>query len=281
MLLRDPLIHFLVIGALLFASLTWFGGGASDVSEERIVIPADEVAALARSAELLQGRPPTEAELADLVEAAIREEVYYRRALALELDVGDDEVRRRLVEKMQYLTEDTVDPEPPEADLEAFFRSNRESFRIPELVTFDQVFFSPRMRGDTVVADAEAALASLRNGAGPDDLGDSTPLDDRFVAADPDRVRVLFGDALTEAVFSEPEGVWVGPFESEFGRHLVRVIERSPARDPDFAEVEAAVREAYAADRLARANEAAFAEMRSHFDIAVQWDAEGEPEAWP
>jgi peptidyl-prolyl cis-trans isomerase C len=281
MLHRDPLIHFLVIGAVLFAALTWLGSGTSDDSEERIVIPADEVAALARSAELLQGRPPTDVELADLVEAAVREEVYYRRALALGLDVDDDEVRRRLIEKMQYLTEDTADPEPPEADLEAFFEANRESFRIPQLVTFDQVFFSPRMRGDAVVADAEAALASLQNGASQEDVGDSTPLDSRFVAADPDRVRVLFGDALTETVFSEPDGVWLGPFESDFGWHLVRVVERSPARDPDFAEVEAAVRDAYAADRLERANEAAFAEMRSHFDIAVQWDAEGEPEAWP
>jgi peptidyl-prolyl cis-trans isomerase C len=278
MLRKDPLIHFLLVGGILFAILSWVG---SESPAERIVIPAERVADIARSAELLQGRPPTESELDGLVEQAIREEVYYREALALGLDVDDDEVRRRLIEKMQYLTEDLADPEPPAADLRAFFERDPGRFAIPPLVTFDQVFLSPRLRGDSVLADAGAALAALQAGASPDTLGDSTPLETRFADADPDRVRVLFGDPLTEAVFEAPQDEWIGPFESDFGLHLVRVVERTPARQPDFAEVEATVREAYAAERLAQANAAAFAEMRSHFDIAVQWSAEAEPEAWP
>ena len=281
MLRRDPLIQFLLIGGALFAALSWLDRAEPDRASERIVIPARQVAELARSAELLQGRALTPDELAALVAAAVREEVYYRRALALELDVDDDEVRRRLIEKMQYLTENIADPEPQETDLERFFNDNRERFRIPDLVTFDQIFFSPRMRGDTVASDADAALAALRRGEDPTAFGDSTPLAGRFEAAEPERVRILFGESLTEAAFSEPEGIWLGPFQSDFGLHLVRVTERAAARDPEFGEVETGVREAYAADRQEQANAEAFAEMRAHYDIAVQWTEDSEPLSWP
>jgi len=280
MLHKDPLVHFLVIGAALFAALTWLGRSET-ASPERIVVTAEDVAELARSAELLAGRPPTDEELQSLVADAVRDEVYYRQALALGLDVDDDEVRRRLIEKMQYATENTADPEPPDADYVAFFEANAERFRIPSLVTFDQVFFSPRMRGESVLADAGEALEALRGGAEPESFGDSTPLASRFEGADPDRVRILFGDALTETVFAEPVNLWLGPFESDFGWHLVRIIERSDARDPEFAEVEARVREVYAAERLEAANEAAFERMRADFDIAVEWEAGEEPEPWP
>lgn len=280
MLHKDPLVHFLVIGAALFAALTWLARSETP-PPERIVVTAEDVAELARSDELLAGRPPTDEELRALVADAVRDEVYYRQALALGLDVDDDEVRRRLIEKMQYATENTADPEPPDADYVAFFEANAERFRIPPLVTFDQVFFSPRMRGESVLADAGESLEALRGGAGPDDFGDSTPLASRFEDADPDRVRILFGDALTETVFAEPLNLWLGPFESDFGWHLVRIIERSDARDPEFAEVEARVREVYAAERLEAANEAAFERMRADFDIAVEWEVGEELELWP
>lgn len=281
MLRKDPLIHFLAVGGILFAALSWFSSSETSLESERILVSAEDIADLARSAELLQGRPPTSEELAALVEDAIREEVYFRRALMLELDVDDDEVRRRLVEKMQYITENTADPEPPDADLEAYFVGNPETFRIPPLATFDQVFFSPRLRGERALADAEVALVLLQQGADHAAVGDSTPLPARFDAADPDRIRVLFGEELTGIVFRESLDVWLGPFESDFGWHLVRVAARSDARDPEFAEVEDRVREVYSAELLQRANRAAFDEMRAYFDIAVQWEAGADPESWP
>jgi hypothetical protein len=278
MLRNDPLVHFLAVGGILFALLSWFD---SEPARDEILIPAERVSELARTAELLQGRPPTPGELERLVADAIREEVYYREGLALGLDVDDEIVRQRLIEKMRELTENVVDPLPPDADLAAWFESNRERFRIPELVSFDHVFFSPSARGDDIEADAGEALAALRRGADPSDFGDSTPLSGRFEAADEARVRTLFGEPLTSAVFGADEGRWIGPFESGFGRHLVRVTARSAARDPAFAEVEERVRATYAAEQLARANAAAFDEMRSQFEISVQWQPDSAPETWP
>ena len=271
MLLKDPLVHFLLIGAALFALLRWQSDGGRENPQE-IVITAEQLTQLRQATAVLQGREPTRAELEQLVEPAIREEVYYREALALGLDVDDDEVRRRLVEKMQYLTEDLVDPEPAsEEELRAFFDAAPERFLIPELVTFDQVFFSPSTRGDALAGDVEEALAALRDGAEPADVGDRTPLQERFEDAPRERVAVLFGEDMTNAVFTLPPGDWSGPYQSDFGAHLVRVISRSVARQPTFDQVREQAREAFAADRRRTANERAYAEMRARYDVVVDW----------
>ena len=278
MLRKDPLVHFLVIGALMFAALSVLAPGERP---ESILITADTVERLRESATLLQGRPPTDEELADLVGDAVRDEVYYREALAQGLDADDTVVRQRLIEKMRELNENVVEPVPPETDLEAWFVDQAARFRSPELVTFDHVFFSPRERGETVRTDAETALSSLEGGADPAAVGDNTPLGARFAAADDARVRVLFGDALTAAVFGAELDRWIGPYESDFGWHVVRVVERTPARDPAFAEVEQVVREAYAAERLEAANAEALAQMLQRFEVRVEWQAGSAPESWP
>ena len=271
MLLKDPLVHFLLIGAVLFALLRWQSDGGRENPQE-ILIAAEQVTQLRQATAVLQGREPTRAELEQLVEPAIREEVYYREALALGLDVEDDEVRRRLVEKMQYLTEDLVDPEPAsEEELRAFFDAAPERFLIPELVTFDQVFFSPSTRGDALAGDVEEALAALRDGAEPADVGDRTPLQERFEDAPRERVAVLFGEDMTNAVFTLPPGDWSGPYQSDFGAHLVRMISRSVARQLTFDQVREQAREAFAADRRRTANERAYAEMRARYDVVVDW----------
>src|SRR5690606_22106568 len=174
----------------------------------------------------------------ELVEPYVRDEVFYREALALELDVDDDEVRRRLIEKMQYLTLDLADPEPAsEAELRAFYDADPERFRIPELVSFEQVFFNPTVRGDAAGDDALAARAALARGeAEPDALGDRTPLRAQYIDAPREQVEVLFGGELTDAVFAAEPGVWAGPYASDFGLHVVRLTQRSPSRLPPFAE---------------------------------------------
>ena len=271
MLIRDPLVHFLAAGAILFAVFMWLG---TEDSPEQIVVTADQVAALGRSASLLEGRALTNEELRRQLEPLIREEVYYREALRLGLDVDDDEVRRRLVEKMQYLSENLADPEPPSQQAIAdYYAADPERFAIPETATFDQVFFSPGQRGESIDADVAAALTALADGADPQTQGDRTPLESRLVAAPRERVRVLFGEAMTSAVFDAQLNTWHGPYVSDFGLHLIRVVERSPSRVPAFDEIAEQVREVYAEDRRRAANEAAYAEMLARYDVVIEWPA--------
>jgi hypothetical protein len=277
-LLKDPLVHFLLIGGALFA-VFYMRGDDTAQGGQRIVFEAEQVERLRNEAALLRGRQPTADELRLIVEPAIRDEVMYREALALGLDVEDDQVRDRLIEKMRYLTEDLADPEPAsEEALRAFFDASPQLFLIPDLVTFDQKFFSPRERGERLRADVDAALAALTAGQDGAELGDRTPLQDRFVAAPRGRVEVLFGAAMTDAVFSAPPGEWRGPFESDFGLHLVRVVERSDARQPNFEDVREIAREIYAEQRRAEANRAAYERIRADYDVVVEWpDTVAEP----
>ena len=185
--LKDPLVHFLLIGAALFAVSAW-RGQIVRAGRERITLTAEQVAKVRDTAALAQGRELSPTELNDLVESVVREEVLYREALALRLEKNDDEVRRRLVEKMSYLTQDLADPAPSSPDeLRAFYTASPELFTIPSLVSFDQVFFSPSERGEKLEADAAAGLAALRAGKPPDQVGDHTPLRAAYDAAPRDQ----------------------------------------------------------------------------------------------
>ena len=223
-------MHFLAIGVALFAVSAWRGESVS-TGRDAIVVTAEQVAQARAAAAVLQGREPTPEELDALIEPTIRDEVLYREALALGLDENDDEVRTRLIEKMNYLTQDLADPEPSSAEaLRQFYDASPALFTIPSLVSFDQVFFSPGMRGDRLEADATAGLAALRAGRAPADVGDRTPLRESYDDAPREQVAVLFGDALADALFGAAPGEWTGPFRSDFGLHAVRLAQ--PQRSP-------------------------------------------------
>jgi peptidyl-prolyl cis-trans isomerase C len=272
-LLKDPLVHFLAIGLVLFAISAWRGEQVS-TGRERLVITSAQVAQARSAATALQGREPTTEELAALIEPTVRDEVFYREALALGLDVNDDEVRRRLIEKMSYLTEGLADPEPSSPDeLRAFYDASPEIFTIPPLVSFDQVFFSPEARGATLEADAAAALAALRAGSSSTEVGDRTPLREAYDDAPREQVAVLFGDALASALFAGRPGEWAGPYRSDFGLHLVRLRARSEARLPPYDEIAARVAEEFAAARRREADARAYQRMRDRYDIVIETPA--------
>jgi len=256
-LLKDPLVHFLLIGAVLFGVSAW-RGEMIRAGRERITITAEQITKARNTAALAQGSELSPAESNDLVESMVREEVLYREALALGLDKNDDEVRRRLVEKMSYLTQDLADPGSSPDELRAFYTASPDLFTIPPLVSFDQVFFSPNERGDKIEAAAAEGLAALR--AAYDD-------------APRDQIRVLFGEEMADALFTAPPGEWAGPYRSDFGLHLVRLRSRTEARLPPYEEVTARVAEELGAKHRREANEAAYRRMRANYDVIVETPA--------
>ncbi len=268
-LLKDPLVHFLLIGAALFGASAW-RGEMIRAGRERITITAEQVSKARDTAALAQGRELSPAESNDLVESMVREEVLYREALTLGLDKNDDEVRRRLVEKMNYLTQDLADPASGPDELRAFYTASPELFTIPPLVSFDQVFFSPKERGDRLEPDVAAGLAVLRAGKPPDQVGDHTPLRAAYDAAPRDQIRVLFGDQMADALFTAPPGDWAGPYRSDFGVHLVRLRSRTKARLPPYDEIVTRVADELGAKRRREANEAAYRRLRAHYNVVVE-----------
>ncbi|HEX9877193.1 MAG TPA: peptidylprolyl isomerase [Gammaproteobacteria bacterium] len=268
-LLRDPLVHFIVLGAAIFGLFAVLDRASPDESR-RIVVSEAEIASLWQAMAMLYGQAPTEAELYQLVEPMIREEVLYREALALGLDRDDSRVRQRLVEKMTFLTDDLFAAhEPMEEELEAFFEANGASFDEPARVSFEQLYFSPSLHGESLVTDAEAALRRLAEGG--EVRGDESGLAPALEDVSEQELRAELGQSFAAEVLAlDADGAWHGPLRSQFGVHLVRLSGRSEARRPRLDEVREQVVEALLRQRRQQANDAAYAQLRDRYEIVIE-----------
>ncbi|HSG64300.1 MAG TPA: peptidylprolyl isomerase [Gammaproteobacteria bacterium] len=269
-LLRDPLVHFMLIGAVIFVVFA-LRDEASSGPSRRIVVTEAEVESLWQAMSMLYGQAPTEADIRQLLEPRIREEVLYREALALGLDRDDSQIRQRLVEKMTFLTEDLLPAEPPAgAELAAFFEDNADVFAEPARVSLEQIYFSPSEHGQDVEAAAAAALAELRgrDGSGAGSGPAPTRRYDRVTAAE---LRRELGEEFATAAFELPDdGAWHGPVRSLFGAHLLRVTAIEATRMPALAEVRDRVLEAFTEAQRRAVNEAAYEELRARYDVVIE-----------
>jgi PPIC-type PPIASE domain len=269
-ILREPLLHFLVLGAGLFL-LFGVVGESADERPDRIVVSAAKVENLAGLFERTWRRPPTRAEIDGLIEDHIKEEILYREAIALGLEQDDIVIRRRLRQKMEFISEDVARPAEPTADELQAFLAEHDRFREPSRVSFAQVYLSPDRRGEDAWGDAERLLVALDAGqSDPAEAGDPFLLerDYRDLAA-PD-VERLFGGAFGAEVAELPVGRWSGPVESGYGLHLVLVRERIPARLPDLAEVRDAVANEWRSVRQEEANRAFYERLRAGYEVTVE-----------
>lgn len=277
-LVREPMLHFLLIGAALFVLYGALNRGRSDAPRE-IVISAARVEAIAENFAAVWMRPPTAAELKGLIDDYVAEEVYYREAIAMGLDQDDTVIRRRLRQKMEFISDGIADSaEPSDAQLQGYLEQNRGKFAQPAELTFRQVYLSAERRGDRVRADAEQLLAELQANAGPVDpaeAGDATLLPATMEAASPQSIANAFGQEFARQVDEAPLGQWAGPIESSFGLHLVRVDERTTGKAPVLAEIRPVVLREWQADARRRHNISLLATLRDKYDVRVEGPAAG------
>jgi peptidyl-prolyl cis-trans isomerase C len=266
--LREPLVHFFAAGLLLFVAGQVLRARADT---HRIVVTAQREAQLSNRYALQFGARPDAATLAEIFESDVHDEILFRQGLALGLDKDDEIVRRRIIQKMQFLLEDRQVPaEPDTARLEDYYRAHSESYRLPARATFTHVYFSAE-RGDLKARSrAQAALAVLAASAGrAPGLGDPFPDLYDFSSYSRAQVEHLFGRTdLAEGVFSVPPGKWVGPFKSAYGWHLIFVQSLEPGQDQPFTAVRDRVRADYLLDSQKQANETAFNALARQFTVA-------------
>ncbi len=228
--LREPLVHFLILGTLLFFVYRWTGGSVSAGSNQ-IVITHGQVEDMAVGFARSWQRPASEAELKGLIDEHVKDEIAVREAIAMGLDRDDTIIRRRLRQKLEFLTEDAVASNAPtDAELQAYMTQHPDSFRTEPQVAFREVYLNAEHRGASVHADAEQLLARL-HASGPnaniDHLGDATMLPAEQSLAPLRDVARLFGDDFANQLTKIEPGQWTGPVESSFGLHLVLVQKKS------------------------------------------------------
>jgi hypothetical protein len=274
-LLREPLVHFLFIGLALFAV---YGAlqkvpGKSGASY-RIEFTQDDLRQLQMAFTAQWQRPPTSQEFLGLLNAKVREEILYREALALGLDKDDTIVKRRMAQKMEFLSEDVAAAhEPTTQELKNWFAKNPQGFVLPGRVTFRHLFFSADRRGQKAREDAARALKKLAGK--PEEYAAASALADRFMLQDYYRDRTAeqlakeLGSNFALSLFRLTPGSWQGPIESGYGWHLVWIDSLTPGRVPAFEEIESEVKSEWMAEQHAEYKRKAYEAMRERYEIVV------------
>jgi hypothetical protein len=273
----EPLIHFFIAGLALFAVERVYQNHA-DIY--RIVETPEHVAQLANEYALQFGAHPSPQTLAALVRRDIGDEVLFRQGLALKLDQSDEIVRRRVIQKMQFLMQNLNPPrEPTENQLQAYFDAHASRYVTSPRVSFSHVFFSADRGGEAAArARAEAVLATLSNGTTrAPTRGDPFPDLYDFSAYEPAQVFRLFGHTpLSQAAFSAPTGRWTGPLRSGVGWHLIYIDARQDAKRPSLSSIRDTVRTDYLEDAQDAANKAALDNLTKQF-VVVREDRKPVP----
>lgn len=273
-ILKEPLLHFVLLGAALFGAYSLMPKEVSRGDAGKIVVTQGQIEHLTAGFTKTWQRPPTADELAALVRDFVQEEVYCREAMAMGLDKDDTVIRRRLRQKLEFVSEDIADrAEPTEADLNAYLQAHAATFRTPPRFTFRQVYLSPQKHRDTLARDAAQLLAQLNqagNQADTSALGDTLMLDDQFVAIPASEVARQFGETFAAKLATLAPGQWQGPVESGYGVHLVLVSERSEGRQPALAEVREAVSREWADTRRLQANQKFYEELLKRYTVTIE-----------
>ena len=272
--LREPLLHFLLIGLLLFGIYAYTNRGRIGIESPRqIVLSLDELRTMTAYFESQWQRPPTPQEFQAMVEDKIKEEVLYREGLAMGLDKDDTIVKRRMAQKMQFLAEDVAAAhEPSTAELKTWFEKNSDKFALPSRYSFRHVYFSPDKRGTNAYSDCAQTLAKI---AGQPEDSPLIASADRFMFQDyygdrtPSAIAKEFGPQFAVALEKVKPGSWQGPIESGYGWHLVFVDTVIPGRVPAFEEVESEVKTAWLGEQKAQAWQKAYQTMRAKYTVLL------------
>jgi hypothetical protein len=277
-LLREPLIHFLLLGGLLFA-LYSLAPASREPERAGIVISSSIIQGLQSNFERTWQRAPTDQELDGLIQDYVRTEVLYRAGVEMGLDRDDSIVRSRMRQKVELLWSSAIDlAQPTDAQLQAYLDAHPEDFAQPGRISLQQVYLNPK-RGATLADDAKRMLGQLNQ---PDsasaltELGDPTMLPASMEQATPADIEAVFGPGFAEAMESVESEAWCGPIKSAYGIHLVRVTQRIDGEARSLDEVRDAVKRAWTQDQQRQAAETLYRQLRDRYTVTIHRPEPGE-----
>jgi hypothetical protein len=264
--LREPLLHFFVLGALMFGVYAALDRDSADVPDE-IVVSRGQLQNLKLQFERVWQRPATRAELQGLVDNWVKEEIFYREGITLGLDRDDAVVRRRVGQKLEFIIDSAAPPPPTDAELQAWLDSHAGGYQIEPTYSLRQIYFDPSRHHnpETVIAAARGALAT-----GKEVNGDATMLPPAMDAASATETQRVFGHEFAESLKPLPVGGWHGPIASSFGLHLVELTRHDPARPATLAEARAEVERDLGHARSSQANADFNDKLRAKYAVRIE-----------
>lgn len=265
-LLREPLVHFLVLGALVFVAMA---GRAPDLGERRIIVDEPVVAGLVNHHVRAFRRPPTAEELDGLIRDHVRGEVYYREALRLGLDTDDEVVKKRLRNKMLAIAGAEAEAaQPSDAELQALLDANPARYAAPPRYRLEQIYLGPD--APALRAAAAAEIGRIPKGARPGIMTQPLPLPGRFDDASQTDLAEQLGDDFATALARLPVGTWMGPVVSGFGLHLVRIDQRVQPPPPRLADVRQRLENDWRSSAIRKAQDAHLQQLLDSYDVEIR-----------
>jgi peptidyl-prolyl cis-trans isomerase C len=273
-LVSEPLVQFVCIGAVLFGAYRWLGPSQdAGESAKTVIVTRDDLRQLT-VAWLAQGRPtPSPQQLRGLVDQKVALEILSREATALGLDKGDEVIRRRLAQKMEFLFEDVAAMrEPANAELRSWYAENSQRFTLPARISFRHLYYAADRRGAPSEEAAKLKLASLVGGPADDSdtkiaEPDTFMMQDAYEDRTEEQLTRDFGPDFAKAIFKIQAGSWGGPIQSGYGWHVVHVDGMVPSSAPTFEEVEMKVKDAFLEQQNKVLKQKAFAQMRARYEV--------------
>lgn len=274
-LFKEPLLQFLIIGAGIYGAYFIFAAPEENYRDSVVLVDSNRINVMISEWESRWKRPPTRQEIEGLIQAFIKEDVLYRQAVAMGLNEDDPITRRRMAQKLEFLTSDLANlQEPGEGELEKFFEENREAYRDPDRISFAQIFVSPDQRGEATLDDAAELLAQVRATGEPTEetfqLGDRLMLQNYSASVTEHNIRRQLGSDFAEQVMALAPGKWHGPVLSGYGVHLVYIYEFLEAPPVDFEQVRVRVLEDWRAQKLTEFNEQFLEGLKGRYEIIVE-----------
>lgn len=266
--LREPLVHFLLIGAALFVAYS-FANEEEAVIPNRIIVSSGQIEQLSENFKRTWMRSPNETEMKALIESYIREEVFYREALAMGLDQNDPQVRRRMRMKLEYILEDISSQYVTDKDLTLFLEQHPDIFKSETEIAFQQVYFNPDKR-ENMTADLDKSLLLLNNGTSPDTLGDSILIPFEHDLATQSQIAHSFGVDFANNVINLAPGEWRGPVYSAYGAHIVKINKRIEGSQPTLAEIRELVEREYLAAKRKEEKDEAYNQLRKGYEVIIE-----------
>jgi len=273
-LLKEPLLQFLIIGACIYGAYALFGTAEDDFRDTTIRVDSNRINAMINQWQRRWNRLPTRKEMNGLIEAYIREDVMYRQAVAMGLNQDDPITRRRMAQKLEFLTSDLSQMQQPrEQELEQYFTENQASYRDADRISFIHVFIDPDKRKDATAGDVAEILEKLRAAGEPGTetlyAGDRLMLQNDFAAATELDIKRQLGSGFAEVVMELEAGLWHGPVLSGYGVHLVYVYEFVAAPPAVFEVVRARVLDDWHAQKRKQFNANFVKSLKSRYQIVI------------
>ena len=268
-ILREPLLHFFLIGFGLFVVYGLVNRSNAADSDNTIVVSSGRVEQLATVFGKTWQRPPTAVELKGLIDDFVLEEIYFRQAVAMQMDRDDTIIRRRLRQKLEFLTDDTsalVDPS--EKELAEYLAANEQKFRQSPTYSFDQVYFNPEKHGDDPESEVSEMLSLIRTGK---DVGDASLLPSSYDLVERNAVDGTFGTGFSSHLDDLEIGEWQGPIRSGLGIHLVRLKARTEGRLPELSQIREIVEREWRNEQRVSTRKKMNDRLLQDYEVEIQW----------